>query len=39
GQRLCVLGIGAPPHYRTADALEVVGPRNFGLKAPYRPLS
>ena len=39
GQRLCVLGIGAPPHYRTADALEVVGPSNFGLNEPYRPLS
>ena len=39
GQRICVLGIGAPPHYRTADALEVVGPSNFGLNEPYRPLS
>lgn len=38
GQRLVLLGIGAPPHYRTDAALQVVSPACFGLKAPYRPL-
>jgi hypothetical protein len=31
GQRVTVFGIGCPPHYRTARALEVVAPRAFGF--------
>jgi DUF917 family protein len=38
GQRVRVLGIGAPPLLRTAEALEVVGPDKFGIAEPYRPI-
>jgi len=38
GQRIVLLGIGAPPHYRTQRALDVVGPSCFGLAATYSPI-
>jgi DUF917 family protein len=38
GQRVTVLGVGAPPHYRTDRALAVVAPRCFGLDLDYVPL-
>ncbi|MGI9205612.1 MAG: DUF917 domain-containing protein [Woeseiaceae bacterium] len=38
GQRVTVFGIGCPPHYRTARALEVVAPRAFGFDFDYRPI-
>lgn len=38
GQRVAILGVGAPPHYRTARALAVVAPRCFGLDLDYRPI-
>lgn len=31
GQRVTIIGIGCPPHFRTPDALAVVGPRCFGF--------
>lgn len=31
GQRVAVLAIGCPPHFRSPEALAVVGPRSFGF--------
>ncbi len=39
GQRVLLLGIGCPPHYRTAKALARVAPRCFGFDVDYTPLS
>ena len=36
GQRVRVLGIGAPPLLRTPEALKVVGPDKFGISEPFR---
>ncbi|MEO0881661.1 MAG: DUF917 domain-containing protein [Pseudomonadota bacterium] len=38
GQRVTVIGIGAPELMRTERALEVVSPRNFGFEFDYTPL-
>lgn len=38
GQRVTVVGIGCPPHFRTAKALEVVGPACFGFDFDFRPI-
>ncbi len=38
GQRVTVLGIGAPARMRTEKALQVVAPPNFGFEMPYTPL-
>ncbi|MDH4073369.1 MAG: DUF917 domain-containing protein [Gammaproteobacteria bacterium] len=38
GQRVTVFGIGCPPHYRTARALEVVAPRAFGFDFDFVPI-
>ncbi|MEM9388157.1 MAG: DUF917 domain-containing protein [Pseudomonadota bacterium] len=38
GQRLQLLAIGAPARMRTARALEVVAPRNFGFDVDYVPI-
>ena len=38
GQRVTVFAIGAPAHYRSAAALEVVAPRCFGFDLDYVPL-
>ena len=38
GQRVKVLGIAAAPQLRTPKALEVVGPRAFGLDTDYHVL-
>jgi DUF917 family protein len=38
GQRVTVLGIGAPPILRTERALAVIGPRNFGMDADFLPM-
>jgi DUF917 family protein len=38
GQRVTVFGIGCPPHYRTARALDVVAPRCFGFDFDYIPI-
>lgn len=38
GQRVTVFGIGCPPHYRTARALEVVEPRAFGFDIDFVPI-
>lgn len=38
GYRVSVVGIPAPSQLRTPRALEVVGPRAFGLELDYRPL-
>jgi DUF917 family protein len=35
GQRVKVLGIQAPAILRTLEALEVVGPRGFGIDLDY----
>lgn len=37
GQRVRVLAIGAPSHFTTAKALEVVGPKAFGFDFPFGP--
>lgn len=39
GQRIAVLGIRAPEQLRDAAALEVVGPKCFGLSNEYRPIT
>ncbi len=36
GQRIAVYGIGCPPHYRTAEALKWVSPRNFGFDFDFK---
>jgi len=38
GQRVTIVGIGCPPHFRTADALAVVGPRCFGFDFDFTPI-
>ena len=38
GQRVSVIGIGAPAVLRTDKALGVVGPQCFGLSSPYVPV-
>jgi hypothetical protein len=39
GQRVCVVGLPCHPLLRTAQALEVVGPRAFGLEGvEYQPI-
>lgn len=38
GQRVKVVGINVPPILRTAEALEVVGPRLFGFNTDYIPI-
>lgn len=38
GQRVDILGIRVPPIMRTPEALEVFGPKAFGLQASYLPL-
>jgi DUF917 family protein len=38
GQRVTVFGVGCPPHYRTARALDVVEPRAFGFDFDYVPI-
>ena len=38
GQRVAVLGIGAPAALLTPRALAVVGPAGFGLQVAYQPL-
>ncbi|MCC6001594.1 MAG: DUF917 domain-containing protein [Pararhodobacter sp.] len=39
GQRVTLLGIGAPSVFLTPRALGVVGPAGFGLELPHSPLS
>lgn len=39
GQQIAVLGIRAPEQLRDAAALEVVGPKCFGLSNEYRPIT
>ena len=39
GQRVIVLGIGAPAILRTERALAVVGPRNFGMDVEFLPMA
>ena len=38
GQRVTVFGIGCPPHYRSARALQVVAPRAFGFDFDFVPI-
>ena len=38
GQRVKVVGINVPPILRTAEALDVVGPKAFGLDTDYIPV-
>jgi DUF917 family protein len=38
GQRVAVLGIGAPAFYRSPEALAVTSPRCFGIDLDYQPL-
>ncbi|MFE3837267.1 DUF917 domain-containing protein [Pseudogemmobacter sonorensis] len=38
GQRVDILGIRVPPIMRSPEALEVFGPKAFGLAAQYSPL-
>ena len=38
GQRVAVFGVGCPPCYRSAKAIEAVGPRAFGFDFDYRPI-
>ena len=39
GQRVMVFGVGCPRHYRTPEALKVVGPRCFGFDFDHVPLA
>ena len=39
GQRVTVFGVGCPAHYRTPQALDVVGPRCFGFDFDFTPLA
>lgn len=39
GQRVAVVGCSAPPHLKTERALEVVGPKCFGLDEEYTPIA
>ena len=38
GQQVKVVGINVPPILRTAEALDVVGPRSFGFTTDYIPI-
>lgn len=38
GQRVAVFAVGSPSHYRSAEALRVVGPRAFGFDLDFRPI-
>ena len=38
GQRVCVLGVSAPPALRTPEALAVLGPQAFKLDHPFTPI-
>ena len=38
GQRVKVVGINVPPILRTAEALEIVGPKSFGFNTDYLPI-
>ena len=38
GQRAKVVGINVPPILRTEEALDIVGPRSFGLDTDYIPI-
>jgi DUF917 family protein len=38
GQRVAVFAVGCPAYYRTAQALQAVGPRAFGFDFDYRPI-
>lgn len=38
GQRVTVIGVGAPPIYRTPEALAATGPRAFGFDVDFAPL-
>lgn len=38
GQRVTIVGIGCPPHFRTKKALDVVGPKCFGFDFNFTPI-
>jgi DUF917 family protein len=38
GQRVCVLGVSAPPAMRTPEALAISGPPAFKLEQPFTPI-
>ena len=38
GQRISIVGVGAPDVLLTRKALSIVGPRNFGLPDEYHPI-
>lgn len=38
GQRVTIVGIGCPSHFRTSKALHVVGPRCFGFDFDFTPI-
>jgi DUF917 family protein len=38
GQQVKVVGVAAPPILRTPEALEVFGPRAFGVDLDFVPL-
>ena len=38
GQRVTIVGIACPPHFRTPDALAVVGPKCFGFDFDFTPI-
>ena len=38
GQRVTVMAVSVPPIMRTPEALEVFGPRCFGLDEPFTPI-
>ncbi len=38
GQRVTIVGIGCPAHFRTSNALDVVGPRCFGFDFDFTPI-
>lgn len=38
GQRIRVIGTSVPPVMRTPEALEVFGPKGFGIDEPFQPI-
>lgn len=38
GQRVTVVTVAVPPIMRTPAALDIFGPRGFGLKEPFTPI-
>lgn len=38
GQRVVVVSVAVPPIMRTPEALDVFGPKGFGIDAPYVPI-